>query len=100
MSPDSQFGFDKYTFTSFETPSDKDWNSLPSERFVYLPASKYFALPNAKGEETVEWMEKPINELVKSSSEYKQDNKFNYLKKILFNINLVRIYFYNHLHLL
>ena len=73
MSPDSQFGFDKYTFTSFETPSDKSWNSLPSERFVYLPASKYFALPNAKGEETVEWMEKPINELVKSSSEYKQD---------------------------
>ena len=73
MSPDSQFGYDKYTFTSFETPSDKSWNSLPSERFVYLPASKYFALPNAKGEETVEWMEKPINELVKSSSEYKQD---------------------------
>lgn len=73
MSPDSQFGFDKYTFTSFETPSDKSWNKLPSERFVYLPASKYFALPNAKGKETVEWMEKPIDELVKSSTEYKQD---------------------------
>tara|TARA_R100001440_G_scaffold38485_1_gene58134 strand:- start:3440 stop:4987 length:1548 start_codon:yes stop_codon:yes gene_type:complete len=73
MSPDSQFGFDKYTFTSFETPSDKSWNKLPSERFVYLPVSKYFALPNAKGKETVEWMEKPIDELVKSSSEYKQD---------------------------
>ena len=25
MSPDSQFGYDKYTFTSFETPSDKSW---------------------------------------------------------------------------
>ena len=73
MSPDSQFGYDKYTFTSFETPSDMAWNSSPEERFVYLPLKKYFALPNAKGEETVEWMEEFVDKLVKSSSEYKQD---------------------------
>ncbi|BAQ87898.1 hypothetical protein [uncultured Mediterranean phage uvMED] len=73
MSPDSQFGYDKYTFTSFETPSDMDWNSQPEERFVYAPLKKYFALPNAKGEETVEWMKEPIDKLVKSSMEYKED---------------------------
>jgi len=73
MSPDSQFGYDKYTFTSFETPSDMAWNSSPEERFVYLPAKKYFALPNKKGEETVEWMAEFVDKLVKSSSEYKQD---------------------------
>jgi len=73
MGPDSQFGYDKYTFTSFETPSDKSWSSLPEERFVYAPLKKYFALPNAKGEETVEWMKEPIDKLVKSSLEYKQD---------------------------
>ena len=73
MSPDSQFGYDKYTFTSFENPSDMDWNSQPEDRFVYLPAKKYFGLPNAKGEETAEWMTSSIDKLVKSSSEYKQD---------------------------
>lgn len=73
MGPDSQFGYDKYTFTSFETPSDMDWNSQPAERFVYLPVSKYYSLPNAKGKETVEWMKEPIDKLVKSSMEYKED---------------------------
>jgi len=73
MGPDSQFGFDQYTFTSFETPSDKSWSSLPKERFVYLPVSKYYSLPNKDGKETVEWMAEPINKLVKQSMEYKQD---------------------------
>jgi hypothetical protein len=73
MGPDSQFGYDKYTFTSYENPSDMSWNSQPEERFVYAPLKKYFALPNAKGEETVEWMKEPIDKLVKSSLEYKQD---------------------------
>jgi len=72
MSPDSQFGYDKYTFTSFENPSDMDWNDQPEDRFVYLPAKKYFGLPNAKGEETAEWMAGSIDKLVKSSSEYKE----------------------------
>ncbi len=73
MGPDSQFGYDKYTFTSFETPSDMDWDKQPAERFVYLPVSKYYSLPNAKGKETVEWMKEPIDKLVKSSMEYKED---------------------------
>lgn len=73
MGPDSQFGYDKYTFTSFETPSDMDWDKQPAERFVYLPVSKYYSLPNAKGKETVEWMKEPIDKLVKSSMEYKEN---------------------------
>ena len=73
MSPDSQFGYDKYTFTSFETPSDMDWDKQPAERFVYLPVSKYYSLPNKDGKETVEWMKEPIDKLVKSSMEYKED---------------------------
>lgn len=91
MSPDSQYGFDKYTFTPFLAPNNDKWNDSPEKRFVYLPVSKFYSLPNNKGEQNVDWMKSIVEKLSKSSLEYKagigettkkNENKFEFGKEV------------------
>ena len=80
MNHKTNFGIDNHTYTPFKNPDDEDFED--AERWVLMPASRFYSLPNAKGELSVEWMNDEIMPLVKSSMEYKKGFRYTFGKDI------------------
>ena len=80
MNHKTNFGIDYHTYTPFKNPDDEDFED--AERWVLMPASRFYSLPNAKGELSVEWMNDEIMPLVKSSMEHQEGFSYTFGKDI------------------
>jgi hypothetical protein len=80
MNHKTNFGIDYHTYTPFKNPDDEDFED--AARWVLMPASRFYSLPNAKGELSVEWMNDEIMTLVKSSMEHQEGFSYTFGKDI------------------
>jgi len=76
MNHKTNFGIDYHTYTPFVNPDDEDFED--AERWVLMPAKRFYSLPNAKGEMSVEWMNPEVMKLVKSSMEHQKGFSYKF----------------------